>query len=42
MKLNPERIRQHLQNFEFTPLFVDELGWEAPRSVKINAPATEY
>lgn len=35
--LNPERIRQHLQDFQFTPLFVEELGWEKPRAVRIAA-----
>jgi hypothetical protein len=39
MKLNPERILAALQKFQLTPLFVEELGWEAPRATKISLPA---
>ncbi len=36
MSLSPERIRQNLQDFAFTPLFVDELGWEKPRPTRVE------
>ncbi|WP_172452680.1 hypothetical protein [Chromatium okenii] len=26
-KLQIERLRDHLQNFNFTALFIEELGW---------------
>jgi schlafen family protein/Eco57I restriction-modification methylase len=30
MPLNFEQVRQHLDRFEFGPLFIDELGWSRP------------
>ena len=30
MKMNLEKTRGHLEEFEFTPLFVEELGWSNP------------
>jgi hypothetical protein len=30
MPLNFERVREHLDKFEFGPLFIDELGWSRP------------
>jgi len=40
MNINPERIRQHLQDFNFPILFAEELGWQAPRGTKIGLPAS--
>jgi hypothetical protein len=37
-KLNIERTRNLLQNFEFSQLFREELGWSSPKS---SAPKTE-
>ena len=31
-KINPENIRKHLQSFDFSKLFIEELGWEKPQS----------
>jgi len=31
MQLNRKQIRRHLQAFDFTPLFIEELGWDHHR-----------
>jgi hypothetical protein len=35
MVANPERVRAYLRTYEFSKLFVDELGWDRLRSVPI-------
>lgn len=42
MNINPEHIRQYLQSFQFAPLFVEELGWQAPRGTKITLPSADF
>ena len=33
-KLQIERLRDHLQSFDFKRLFIEELGWSKPKTVK--------
>ena len=33
-KLDPRSARQHLQTFQFTNLFIEDLGWNHPERAK--------
>ena len=41
MPINLESTRQRLQTFDFTKLFVEELGWEPPTGKKVESGQTK-
>jgi len=44
MTLNQSRVREHLKNFEFENLFIEELGWDRLRRqpLVISLDADEF
>lgn len=45
MPLNFQQVRQHLDQFEFGPLFIQELGWSHPAgktAVRVEAQGVAY
>ena len=43
MQLNRKQIRRHLQAFDFTPLFIEELGWDHHRgTLQVHVEGETY
>ena len=43
MRINRDRTRQYLQDFEFETLFIEELGWDRhSQALPIRVNETEY